>query len=86
MSLFDRYFYNNCSDRFRTTVNVLGDSFGVGIVQHYSRNQLAKDAPLTDSSTTTTPSHKSETMNLRITALWLNECTIAESYLTTNGY
>ena len=27
-------------DRFRTTVNVLGDSFGVGIVQHYSRKQL----------------------------------------------
>lgn len=33
-------------DRFRTTVNVLGDSFGVGIVQHYSRKQLSK-IPLT---------------------------------------
>ena len=27
-------------DRFRTTVNVLGDCFGVGIVQCYSRKQL----------------------------------------------
>ena len=27
-------------DRFRTTVNVLGDTFGVGIVQYYSKKQL----------------------------------------------
>lgn len=27
-------------DRFRTTVNVLGDTFGVGIVHHYTRKQL----------------------------------------------
>ena len=27
-------------DRFRTTVNVLGDCFGVGIVQRYSLKQL----------------------------------------------
>ena len=31
-------------DRFRTTVNVLGDCFGVGIVQHYSRKDLKKTA------------------------------------------
>lgn len=29
-------------DRFRTTVNVLGDSFGVGIVQHFTRKHLEK--------------------------------------------
>lgn len=29
-------------DRFRTTVNVLGDCFGVGIVQYYSRKDLNK--------------------------------------------
>ena len=29
-----------CRDRFRTTVNVLGDTFGVGIVEHHSRKQL----------------------------------------------
>lgn len=27
-------------DRFRTLVNVLGDSFGAGIVAHYSKNEL----------------------------------------------
>jgi len=29
------------SDRFRTAINVLGDSFGAGIVDHLSRNDLA---------------------------------------------
>ncbi len=48
------------SDRFRTTVNVLGDSFGVAIVQHYSQKQLAKDSPPAGSSTTSTPSHIGE--------------------------
>lgn len=27
-------------DRFRTLVNVLGDSFGAGIVAHHSQNEL----------------------------------------------
>ncbi len=46
----------NIRDRFRTTVNVLGDSFGVGIVQHYSRKQLGKlPNPSTTSSTDTPP-------------------------------
>jgi Na+/H+-dicarboxylate symporter len=27
-------------DRFRTTLNVMGDAFGAGIVQHLSRKQL----------------------------------------------
>lgn len=30
-----------CRDRCRTTVNVIGDSLGAGIVQHLSRNELA---------------------------------------------
>lgn len=50
-----------CSDRFRTTVNVLGDSFGVGIVQHYSRKQLSHDPPpppTTPESTGSTPPHQ----------------------------
>ena len=54
------YLFHNCSDRFRTTVNVLGDSFGVAIVQHYSQKQLAKDSPPTGSGTTSTPSHIGE--------------------------
>lgn len=29
-------------DRFRTAVNVLGDSMGAGIVDHYSKNELGK--------------------------------------------
>lgn len=28
-------------DRFRTVVNVLGDSFGAAIVAHYSQKELA---------------------------------------------
>lgn len=27
-------------DRIRTVVNVLGDSFGAAIVEHYSKNEL----------------------------------------------
>lgn len=29
------------SDRFRTTINVLGDSLGAGIIDHLSRGELA---------------------------------------------
>ena len=29
-----------CRDRFRTAVNVLGDSYGAGIVEHLSRHDL----------------------------------------------
>lgn len=29
------------SDRFRTTVNVISDSLGTGIIEHLSRDQLA---------------------------------------------
>lgn len=29
-------------DRFRTTVNVLGDSIGAGVVEHLSRDDLLK--------------------------------------------
>ena len=32
------------SDRIRTMINVEGDSIGVGIVAHLSRNDLAKEA------------------------------------------
>jgi hypothetical protein len=32
-------------DRFRTTVNVAGDCFGAGIVNHYSKKKLASAAP-----------------------------------------
>ena len=31
-----------CRDRIRTAVNVLGDSFGAGIVAHLSRHDLDK--------------------------------------------
>ena len=31
------------SDRFRTSVNVLGDAFGAGIVHHLSREDLRKE-------------------------------------------
>jgi Sodium:dicarboxylate symporter family. len=29
-------------DRFRTTINVLGDSMGAGIVDHFSKSELLK--------------------------------------------
>ena len=32
-----------CRDRFRTSVNVLGDAFGAGIVHHLSRDDLARE-------------------------------------------
>ena len=35
---------NNYRDRFRTTVNVLGDSFGTRIVEQLSRKRLASQA------------------------------------------
>lgn len=31
-------------DRFRTVVNVLGDSFGAGIIEHFSREELKRSA------------------------------------------
>lgn len=36
---FDKY---ACRDRIRTSINVLGDAFGAGIVHHLSREQLAR--------------------------------------------
>lgn len=43
-------------DRFRTTVNVLGDCYGVGIVQRYSRKQLGPPPPpVVSQSPKTTP-------------------------------
>eukprot|EP00117_Sycon_ciliatum_P015017 scpid84786/ scgid5800/ Excitatory amino acid transporter 1; SEAAT1 len=56
-------------DRFRTMVNVLGDSYGAAIVAHLSRHDLTKTAPIPSSSTlegqtaatTTTFSTSSET-------------------------
>lgn len=47
-------------DRFRTTVNVLGDTFGVGIVGHYSRRQLER-LPPTETELRPTSSASSET-------------------------
>ena len=62
---WDRYMYimfllgfTACShrDRFRTTVNVLGDCYGVGIVQRYSRKQLGPPPPpVVSQSPKTTP-------------------------------
>lgn len=31
-----------CSDRFRTTVNVISDSFGAGIVEHLSKAEIER--------------------------------------------
>ena len=35
-----QWFIYDFSDRCRTTINVLGDSFGAGIVQHMSAKEL----------------------------------------------
>ena len=37
------YVSNTFSDRFRTSVNVLGDAFGAGIVHHLSKEDLARE-------------------------------------------
>ena len=37
-----------CRDRFRTAINVMGDSFGAGIVEHLSRNDLDEFDQLED--------------------------------------
>ena len=37
------YVSNTFSDRFRTSVNVLGDAVGAGIVHHLSREDLARE-------------------------------------------
>jgi len=31
-----------CRERFRTAVNIMGDSYGAGIVNHLSKSELAK--------------------------------------------
>lgn len=39
-----------CSDRLRTTTNVLGDSIGAGIIEFLSKDELqAKDAEMGNS-------------------------------------
>lgn len=32
--------YEEFSDRIRTSINVLGDAFGAGIVYHYTKEEL----------------------------------------------
>lgn len=39
-SLAVDFFFLYFRDRFRTAVNVLGDSFGAGIVEHLSQKEL----------------------------------------------
>jgi len=34
-------FDDTCRDRFRTTINVLGDSLGAGLVDHISKDELS---------------------------------------------
>ena len=34
------FFISLCRDRIRTAINVMGDTFGAGIVEHLSRNDL----------------------------------------------
>ncbi|XP_014254121.1 excitatory amino acid transporter 3 isoform X2 [Cimex lectularius] len=38
-------------DRFRTSINVIGDSLGAGIVAHLSKKELEKVAPVTNNRT-----------------------------------
>ena len=44
------------SDRFRTTVNVLGDCFGAGIVYHFTRKHLESATLPPSSSSPSSPS------------------------------
>lgn len=39
-SAFFFLFFLTCRDRFRTSVNVVGDSYGAGIVYHLSKDEL----------------------------------------------
>lgn len=41
MKLIVQTYYSR--DRFRTAINVLGDSYGAGIVEHMSRNDIFED-------------------------------------------
>ena len=34
------FFISLCRDRTRTAINVMGDAFGAGVVEHLSRNDL----------------------------------------------
>ena len=34
------FFISLCRDRIRTAINVMGDAFGAGIVEHLSRDDL----------------------------------------------
>lgn len=38
--LFSFCLFLTCRDRFRTSVNVVGDSYGAGIVYHLSKDEL----------------------------------------------
>lgn len=41
INAIQKYTFFISRDRFRTTINVLGDSIGAGIVEHLSRHDLA---------------------------------------------